>query len=123
MTDTIEKTIRIVSFSGKQKDWRMWSAQFMARAYVKEYAGILDGTVKPPSDDFEINIGTDIGKLQMKARKANQNAYNELILSMTEEISFGLVDQARTPDLPNGDAYQAWQTTSLNLRLEPRELV
>ena len=33
MSTINEKSIRVVAFSGKTKDYRMWSARFMAAAY------------------------------------------------------------------------------------------
>ena len=32
-----KKAIRVVSFSGKSADYRMWAAKFMAAAHVKAY--------------------------------------------------------------------------------------
>ena len=32
MKENDEKTIKILQFSGKEEDWRMWSAKFMAKA-------------------------------------------------------------------------------------------
>ena len=49
-----EKTIRIVQFSGKRSDWRMWSKQFLAISAKKRYKDVILGTatVPPEADDF-----------------------------------------------------------------------
>ena len=45
-----EKTIRIVQFSGKKNDWRMWSKQFLALSGQKKYKDLLTGvTTTPPA--------------------------------------------------------------------------
>ena len=36
-----DKAIRVIPFTGDQKDWRMWSRKFLARADLKGYQGIL----------------------------------------------------------------------------------
>jgi len=46
-----DKAIRIIPFSGKQQDWRMWSKKFLARALMKGYKEVLLGTVQEPTTD------------------------------------------------------------------------
>ena len=75
-----EKAIRIISFSGKSNDWRVWSRKFFAVAEKRGYKKILAGAVKI------ISSSTDDEK------KLGVNAYNNLLLAMTEGLSFGLVD-------------------------------
>ena len=41
MLNINEKAIRIVAFSGKSVDYRMWVARFMAAAHVKSYSKCL----------------------------------------------------------------------------------
>ena len=43
----------------------------------------------------------------LRIRKANEKAY-DLLLSFSDVVNFGLVDDATTMDLPNGDASLAW---------------
>ena len=116
MSDTKEKTIRIIPFSGKEEDWRMWSRKFLARAKVQEYKEILTGTKKAPAAGTTIDESTDQGKTQKKLQIANEKAYNDLLLSCEEEVSFGAVDEAITTSFPDGDAHQAW--TNLKARYE-----
>ena len=91
-----EKSIRIVTFTGKRNDWRQWSKKFLAVAEKREYRSILE---------------TDADKLDIKVdqkKKMNSLAYNDLLLAMTEDVSFGLVDEATSTTYPEGDARTAW---------------
>ena len=108
MSETKEKTIRIIPFSGKEDDWRMWSRKFLARARVQEYKDILTGTKKAPAAGTTIDESTTVGKEQKKLQLANEKAYNDLLLSCEEEVSFGAVDEAISTSFPDGDAHQAW---------------
>ena len=103
-----EKSIRIIPFSGKDEDWRMWSRKFLARAHLRKYKGVLLGTTTVPIDSDVIDETTASGKVMAEARIANEKAYNDLLLSCEEEISFGAVDEAITNELANGDAKMAW---------------
>ena len=76
-----EKSIRIVTFTGKRNDWRQWSKKFLAVAEKREYRSILE------TDPDKLDI-----KIDMK-KKMNSQAYNDLLLAMTEDVSFGLVDE------------------------------
>ena len=116
--DTMEKAIWIIPFSGKHEEWRMWSRKFLARAKTKKFKDVLLGDVEVPDHDQDIDVSTNEGKLKMAARVANDNAYNELLLSCTDEVSFGAVDEAVTSVLPDGDAAKAW--ANLTAKYEPK---
>ena len=116
--ETTEKAIRILPFSRKQDEWRMWSRKFLARAKTKRFKDVLLGLVNVPSYDEEIDVETEEGRLAMAARVANENAYNELLLSCTDEVSFGAVDEAITSELPDGSASKAW--ANLVAKFEPK---
>ena len=92
-----EKSIRVISFSGKRSDWRVWSRKFLAvaekRGYKKLLTGALELTSTSGTDDLQLGV----------------NAYNYLLLAMNENISFGLVDEAKSVVCPDGDAVKAWQ--------------
>ena len=111
-SESNEKAIRILTFSGKKEDWMMWSDKFMAKAMMKGYDEILDGTVLVPDDNT-----TNPSPSQEEARKQNKLAYNELILACTDKIAFGIVKNAKTENLKKGDAKLAWER--LKTRYEP----
>ena len=45
---------------------------------------------------------------QTEQKKQNSMAYNDLMLAMTEDVSFGLVNEAVSSTYPEGDARSAW---------------
>ena len=101
MADTTIKTIRIIPFSGKEEDWNRWSKTFMATATVKGYKDVL----LPIDPDTPAELADNI------------LAYNDLILSCQEDISFGIIDESVSTTYPNGDARVAWK--NLRDRFEP----
>ena len=123
MSTEVEKTVKIVPFTSKSL-WSIWSKQFLARAHIRGYRGILQGTTKV------ITKATKKGDLDVSVlRKLNQDAYNDLLLSFSDLVNFNLVDKACTNDLPDGDARQAWENllnkhepssaaTKVNLKME-----
>ena len=100
MTDTI-KTIRIIPFSGKEEDWNRWSKTFMATATAKGYREVLKPSEEEEDVDEDLNV----------------QAYNDLILSCQEDISFGIIDESISETFPDGDARLAWK--NLRDRFEP----
>ena len=109
MSATNERSIRTIQFSGKTKDWRMWSKKFLALSGKREYKDILLGTVSPPPDSDVLDLSTDAGKAKLAARKANDNAYHDLILANQTKVAFNIIDKSISTDLPNGDAFAAWK--------------
>ena len=71
-----EKAIQIVTFTGKRDDWRQWSKKFLAVAERREYRMILE------TDKEELEVTDDDRK------KKNSAAYNDLLLAMTDDVSF-----------------------------------
>ena len=99
------KSTRVVPFSGKKEDWDMWQIKHMGRASFRGTHGTLMGTeavpvvtagVAPTSDEEEII-------------ELNTIAYNDLLQSVSEAISFNLVQTGVTVELPDGSAVQAWK--------------
>ena len=116
MSNEVERTIKIVPFT-KKSIWTVWSRQFLARAHLKGYKGILDGTIKVPGKGDRIDITSETGRKRLEARKQNINAYNELILSFDDMVNFNLVNKAVNAELPDGDAFLAWK--NLKSKHEP----
>ena len=92
-----EKAIRIISFSGKRADWRVWSRKFLAVAEKRGYKKILTGALELSSTS------------SAEEKQLGVNAYNDLLLAMNESISFGLVDESTSAVSPEGDAGKAWK--------------
>ena len=111
--DESDKTmVKISPFSGKQSDWNVWKEKFMARARRKGYKDVLLGKVDVPAEDKNI---TEISELA--ARRANNTAYEDLLLLIDGEqasgrVAFNIVRGAKTSDLTDGDAALAWKRLS-----------
>ena len=113
MMQVDEKPIRVISFSGKQQDWTMWEEKFLARANKKGYKKLLVGSEKAPKDGETWDARTTEGKEKKRLREANEEAYEDLILSIdgthpSGRVAFNLVRLAKTLDLADGDAKLAW---------------
>ena len=85
---------------------------------MKKYKEILTGLEEVPVFDEEIDIATKVGKIKSLTRSANDTAYNDLLLSCSDEVSFGAVDQALASKLPDGDAAKEWN--NLVAKFEPK---
>jgi gag-polypeptide of LTR copia-type len=115
-----EKSSRVLAFDGRHESFKMWSRKFILRADTeyKDYQGVLLGTTTVPKESDVLDESVAAEAVLIKARKANKLALNDLIQSMTEEISFSLVDEAVTTNLPNGCAKTAWD--KLLAKYEPK---
>ena len=104
-----EKTIKIIEFRGKSNEFKMWHKKFLARASLKGYKLALLGKINIPKHDEELSGNSDSVKKKIKARKANNMAYSDLRLCMIDEVSFGIVAESVTEELPDGSAAVAWK--------------
>ncbi len=48
---TQERSIKVIPFDGKDKDWREWSSNFLARANLYGYKDVLLGNMKVPPEE------------------------------------------------------------------------
>ena len=78
----------------------------MAVAGRRDYSDILDGSVTVPPDADVLDTTKDKDKLL--ARKANQNAYQDLVLANKDPVAFNIIDKSITKDHPKGNARLAW---------------
>lgn len=113
-----EKTIRVIPFSGKHKDWHKWSVKFLAKARLKGFLQVLLGKVKPPKHDAVLDETKPAEKKQADALKANAIGFNELVLCMESEVCVNLVSSAVTTEQPSGDLATAWE--KLKKKFEPK---
>ena len=65
-----------------EEDWTMWSDKFLAKASMKGYDVILDGSTIVKDDDSS-TLSTAQREAQEEAQKLNKRAYNELILALS----------------------------------------
>ena len=109
-----DKSIRVISFNGKQAEWAVWETKFLAKANRRGFKKVLLGIDKVPKDSEEIDLSDDEGKKKQSLREANERLYEELLLSIdgnekTARVAFNLVKLAKTKDLADGDASLAWK--------------
>ena len=101
MTDEKVQTIRILQFSGKDEDWNRWSKTFIATAGIRGYRKAL---IADEEDD-------------MPTAEINLKAYNDLLLSCQDDVTFGIVEEATSEMFKEGDARVAWN--NLKKKFEP----
>ena len=111
------KAIKVLKFAGKENEWDRWSEKFIALARARGFAGILLGTEQAPNADEEIDRKKADGSYELtdaerkekkRLRQANGNAYINLQLSC-DELPYDLVSLAKTEELPDGCARDAWE--------------
>ena len=87
----------------------MWADKLLARATIKEYDEILLGTILTTGESSVNKEGNpnDLSKAEKHANNLNKKAYNKLILSCSDKISFGTVKSAKNQVHPKGDAKEA----------------
>ena len=85
----------------------------MAIVKVKKFMDIIDGTMTMSK------LVDNMNEKDMAIRDLNQAADCCLLYCMNDDISFSLVDTAKTRDLPDGDAALAWR--NLLTRHEPKQ--
>ena len=111
------KAIKVLKFAGKESEWDHWSEKFVALARARGFAGILLGTKKAPRADEEIDRKNEDPSYELteaerkekkRLRQANGNACINLQLSH-EELPYDLVSLAKTEELPEGCARDAWE--------------
>ena len=59
-------------------------------------------------------------KEKLKARKANKIGYRDLVMS-TEGISFTIVENAVSEELPSGDLKKAWERLERRWKPKPEK--
>ena len=109
------KAIKVLKFTGKESEWDHWSEKFVGLAGARNFAAILLGTEQAPRADEDIDKKKSDGSYELtmqtekkRLRQANGNGYINLQLSC-EELPYDLVSLAKTDELPDGCARDAWE--------------
>ena len=109
MSEDENKAIRVISFDDKNKNYKTWAKKFLSAATLRGYNIVLtEKKTKVHKQDLVLK-DTKADKRKLKLRKANQQAYCELMLACQGTISFAMVEKLVTDDLPTGDANLAWK--------------
>ena len=83
MSGDNDRYVTKAMFSGETKDFPNWDAKYSARAAIKRFDDILDGTKtlrKKSVMDAVVDPGTRTE--DEKIKNMNTKAYNDLLLSM-----------------------------------------
>ena len=123
------KAIKVLKFEGKENEWDRWSEKFIALARARGFAWILLGTEQAPNADEDIDRKKADGSYELtdaerkekkRLRQANGNAYINLQLSC-EDLPYDLVSLAKTEELPDGCARDAWERLTIEYDLTEGE--
>ena len=80
-----QKSIKIIEFSNKEKDWKIWLQKFLAQANYKGYKKLLSGTEKIASEikfDFAVGESDEDEKKTVRLWHLNRRAFGEILLSI-----------------------------------------
>ena len=121
------KSIKVYKFDNTKEKWHEFALKFRVIADTRDYWGIIDGSVVPPDELAVITVtAEDTGEVlkekkeKLKARKANKIGYRDLVMS-TEGISFTIVENAVSEELPRGDLKKAWERLERRWNPKTRE--
>ena len=121
------KSIKVYKFDNTKEKWHEFALKFRVIADTRDYWGIIDGSVVPPDKLAVITVtAEETGealkekKEKLKARKANKIGYRDLVMS-TEGISFTIVENAVSEELPRGDLKKAWERLERRWNPKTRE--
>ena len=87
-----QKTICVITFSGKDEDWNRWSKMFLAMETARGLREVLHPSKPEEKQD----------------KKANEKVYSDLLLACQEDVVFGVIDESTSKEFPDGDARLAW---------------
>ena len=121
------KSIKVNKFDNTKENWHEFALKFRVIADTRDYRGIIDGSVIPPDKMAAITItAEDTGAIlkekkdKLKARKANKIGYRDFVMS-TAGISFTIVQNAVSEELPSGDLKKAWERLERRWNPKTRE--
>ena len=121
------KSIKVYKFDNTKENWHEFALKYRVIADTRDYRGIIDGSVVPPDKMAVITItAEDTGavlkekKDKLKARKANKIGYRDLVMS-TAGISFTIVQNDVSEELPSGDLKKAWERLERRWNPKTRE--
>ena len=109
-----EETLRVLPFSGNQKDWEVWETKFLAKMKRKGLKKVLVCAITDIPKFKKITESNKYSDEETKLLENNSSAYDELLLSITGKtkagkVAFRLVKTSKNEDYPDGNAAMAWQ--------------
>ena len=123
-TSASERSVRLPTFDGDEKNFQLWWMRFCAYARVYKFASaakrVRDSNL-PLREDETIDVTTDPGKQRAEAKRANDVCMANLTMAFTSEKLMGLVYKATTTAWPSGQAYLV--IDALFKRYVPQDLI
>ena len=113
MMATELRTIRILPFDGRNRNWDPWSEKTYAKAKRRGWKKLLVGGVKIPTESEYEQAVADKNDEVIKIGGLNEEAYEELVLCMDHttdlgRVAFSLVKNSKSADYPEGNCKIAW---------------
>ena len=124
MESSQEKSVRLPTFNGDDKNFQLWWMCFCVYARVYKF---LQATKRMPDPDLPASKGaaidatTEDGKKQIAAKKANKVCMANLTMAFTSEKLLGLIYKSVTADWLEGLAHQVINT--LFKKYMPQDLI
>ena len=97
--------MHLFQFDCDETNWLEWSTKTLSLAEKKGFCLAYASNTTPCSDTVYETTETE---KERKVYETINRAYQHLIVSCTG-IAFGLVDQAKTKDPIDSDAFMAWK--------------
>ena len=121
MSGDDDRYVTKAMFSGLSRDFQYWEAKYSARAAIKRFDDILDGS-KTLRKKSVMDAEEDPAKKAEDEITKNMNlrAYNDLLLSMEQGVAFSIVRQCKSPEYPKGNAKLAFD--KLKIKYEPKSV-
>ena len=110
----MDRAIHVLNFDGKTSNWPMWEGKYASRGRAKGWYAVMSGAQQVPDASAILD---DTAVKAKAARKANEEGYADMILSMEDAVCFNVVNEARTTHLPDGILAKAW--TDLKAKYAP----
>jgi hypothetical protein len=107
-------SLKVITFSGKKRDWDAWEEKFLVKAKRKGNKELLQGKLTVPSDSEVLDPDDDEDQAKIGIQEKDELAYGGLILLMdTREsagkVAFNKVKRSKSSDYPDGNAKVVWK--------------
>ena len=107
------RSLRVIPFDGKPRNWDAWSEKIGAKARRRGWKKLLIGQEKVPTQSEYEQAILDKDEAKTTLAELNEEAYEELVLSMdhtsqTGKVAFSLVKNSKTAEHPGGNCKIAW---------------
>ncbi len=118
MTDSsakyYETSIRVITFSGKKKDWIAWEEKFLAKSKRRGYKDVLLGKTTIPKSTESLDPNNPAEMKLIEIQELNESGYTDLILSMDTEtssgkVAFNIVRNSKSKDYEDGNIEVAFK--------------